>query len=84
LLLDTHSFLWYLLADPKLSSTAHTLMAEVRHQLFLSLARVWEIGIKVRIDKRQIEPACAKLLSTSWPFYVNIQKFIETQRSPSV
>jgi PIN domain nuclease of toxin-antitoxin system len=51
LLLDTHTFLWYLLADPKLSSTAHTLMADVRNQLFLSLASVWEIGIKVSIGK---------------------------------
>ena len=36
LLLDTHAFLWYLMADPQLSNTARALMADVRNVLFLS------------------------------------------------
>jgi PIN domain nuclease of toxin-antitoxin system len=53
-LLDTHAFLWYLTADPNLSSTAHTLMTDPQNELFLSMASHWEMGIKVSIGKLAI------------------------------
>jgi PIN domain nuclease of toxin-antitoxin system len=51
LLVDTHAFLWYLTADPRLRASAQTLMADPANQLFLSRASLWEIGIKVSVGK---------------------------------
>lgn len=51
LLVDTHAFLWYLTADPRLSAAAKILMINPAHQLFLSRASLWEIAIKVSIGK---------------------------------
>ena len=51
ILLDSHAFLWYLMADPQLSAAARTLIADVRNQLFLSTASLWEMAIKLSIGK---------------------------------
>lgn len=50
-LLDTHVFLWYFTGDPRLSQAALTIVGDVRNELFLSMASVWEIGIKSSIGK---------------------------------
>ena len=50
-LVDTHALLWYLMADPRLSGAARNMLADVRNQLFLSMASLWEIGIKSSIGK---------------------------------
>ena len=51
LLLDTHSFLWFVLSDARLSATARTLIADPGNTICLSPASYWEIAIKVRIGK---------------------------------
>jgi PIN domain nuclease of toxin-antitoxin system len=51
LLLDTHSFLWFVTADPKLSASAQRLIATGTNEPLLSVACVWEIAIKVSIGR---------------------------------
>ena len=52
LLLDTHSFLWWVFADPKLSRRARTAIADDAHNdVFVSAASAWEITTKFRIGK---------------------------------
>jgi PIN domain nuclease of toxin-antitoxin system len=51
LLLDTHSFLWFVTADPKLSAPAQRLIATGANEPLLSVACVWEIAIKVSIGR---------------------------------
>ena len=51
LLLDTHTFLWYVLNDAKLSATARGLIADPNNQKFLSPAGYWEIAIKISTGK---------------------------------
>jgi len=46
LLLDTHSFIWFFSGHPNLSNVARQLMEDTKGQKFISLASVWEIGIK--------------------------------------
>jgi PIN domain nuclease of toxin-antitoxin system len=46
LLLDTHSFLWFIGGDERLSSTARTLSENVNNDVFLSVASLWEMAIK--------------------------------------
>ena len=50
LLLDTHTFLWFVNEDTQLSSTAKNLL-ESDVDLWLSVASLWEISIKVSIGK---------------------------------
>ena len=51
LLLDTHSFLWFVTADPKLRASAQRLIATGANEPLLSVASVWEIAIKVSIRR---------------------------------
>jgi PIN domain nuclease of toxin-antitoxin system len=55
LLLDTHSFLWFAEGDARLSPDARTLIQEETNDLWLSVAALWEIAIKVSIGKLRLE-----------------------------
>ena len=54
LLLDTHSFLWFISGDPRLSLTARTLIEDTRNEAFLSVASLWEIAIKISLGRLQL------------------------------
>lgn len=47
LLLDTHTFLWLVEGSPKLSSAARAAIVDPLNDLFLSVASVWEMAIKI-------------------------------------
>lgn len=51
LLLDTHSFLWFVLNDPQLSKTARLLIEDPANDILISPASYWEIAIKVQSKK---------------------------------
>jgi PIN domain nuclease of toxin-antitoxin system len=51
LLLDTHTFLWWLLGDTSLSVPARDAIGDTRNEVFISAASAWEIATKVRIGK---------------------------------
>ena len=50
-LLDTHSFLWFLLDDPNLSQTAKDSIADPDNDIEISPASYWEIAIKISLKK---------------------------------
>lgn len=50
-LVDTHSFIWALLHDHRLSSRAKTLLRDGDSQLVFSLVSLWEIAVKMKIGK---------------------------------
>ena len=50
-LLDTHTFLWWLAGDTKLSKKSRALMARTDIECMVSAATAWEITTKVRIGK---------------------------------
>ena len=50
ILLDTHTFLWFINDSPELSSSAADLL-ESDVDLLLSTASLWEIAIKVSLNK---------------------------------
>ena len=54
LLLDTHTFLWFVLNDSRLSEVARDLMGTTDNELLISPASYWEIAIKVSIGKYQV------------------------------
>jgi PIN domain nuclease of toxin-antitoxin system len=45
-ILDTNTFLWWNLDDPRLSVRARNFIAEGNNELYLSAAVAWEIAIK--------------------------------------
>lgn len=55
LLLDTHIYLWVVVADPRLSAKAREKI-ENAEQVFVSAASIWEIGIKAQLGKVDAEP----------------------------
>jgi PIN domain nuclease of toxin-antitoxin system len=50
-LLDTHTFLWFIANDPRLSSQAQALIQDTGNRRWLSLAGLWEIAIKASLGK---------------------------------
>jgi PIN domain nuclease of toxin-antitoxin system len=54
LLLDTHSFLWFIGGSDRLSSTARSLIEDSDNQPLLSMASLWEMAIKVSIGRLKL------------------------------
>jgi PIN domain nuclease of toxin-antitoxin system len=50
-LLDTHAFRWAITEDARLSEPARQIFLSGANQLFLSVASLWEIVLKVQIGK---------------------------------
>lgn len=50
LLLDSHAFLWWKLDDPRLPQAARSAIVEAK-EVYLSIASIWELAIKVGIGK---------------------------------
>ena len=51
LLLDTHTTLWWVNEHEKLSLSARNILLDGANELYISIASLWEIAIKVSIDK---------------------------------
>jgi len=51
LLLDTHTLLWFLLEDSRLSTRAWDNIADPDASVFVSPASIWEIAIKISLGK---------------------------------
>ena len=51
LLLDTHAILWHTAKHPSLSTAAREAIVNPANQLFISVASLWEITIKVSLGK---------------------------------
>jgi PIN domain nuclease of toxin-antitoxin system len=62
LLLDTHSFIWWSINSEKLSVTRQDLLFDRNNRLFLSVASVWEMQIKLQLGKLQLNPSLQELI----------------------
>ena len=54
ILLDTHIALWAITNDPKLPEHAHKTLLSPRTRLYVSVASLWEIGIKHRKNPKNM------------------------------
>lgn len=54
LLLDTHSWLWWLVEPERLSKTAQEAIVAFDNELLLSVASIWEISIKYKANKLKL------------------------------
>jgi PIN domain nuclease of toxin-antitoxin system len=55
LLLDTHTFIWYFQSDQQLPSAMADMLEDVDNSLYLSIASLWEIAIKLNIGKLTLQ-----------------------------
>ena len=55
LLLDTHTFLWFIAGSSKLSDYAQQLIEDSSNERLLSIASLWEMSIKASIGKLRLE-----------------------------
>jgi PIN domain nuclease of toxin-antitoxin system len=62
LLLDTHSFIWWSINSEKLSLTGQDLLFDRNNRLFLIVASVWEMQIKLQLGKLQLNPSLQELI----------------------
>lgn len=60
-LLDTHSFLWFLTDDRRLSESALAIMQDPDNDVVLSMASLWEIAIKPTLKKLDLAKPFAEL-----------------------
>lgn len=51
LLLDTHTFLWFIAGSSLLTRKARAAIEDENNRIFLSVASLWEIAIKVSLGK---------------------------------
>jgi PIN domain nuclease of toxin-antitoxin system len=51
LILDTHSFLWFIMGSPRLSGNARALIEDEAHDKRLSTASLWEMAIKLSLGR---------------------------------
>ena len=68
LLLDTHTFLWFLEDSPRLSPTAKALIEDGSNEVFVSIGSLWEMAIKISLGK----------LSLSQPFETFVPEQLTT------
>ena len=53
-LLDTHTFLWFLEGNEKLSKKALIKMLDLNKKCYISIASLWEITIKLQLGKLEL------------------------------
>jgi PIN domain nuclease of toxin-antitoxin system len=55
LLLDTHTFIWFVTDSPRLSTTAKAFIEDEYNEKLLSIASIWEMAIKHSVGKLSFE-----------------------------
>jgi PIN domain nuclease of toxin-antitoxin system len=55
ILLDTHTFLWYITGDIRIPQKMLTLINDNKNDCCVSIASIWEIVIKMTLNKLEIK-----------------------------
>lgn len=77
LLLDTHTFLWFIQGSSNLSDVARDLIEDPENERFLSVASLWEMSIKVSIGKLVLGMSLTELVTSQ--IYGNAIKLLSIQ-----
>lgn len=60
-LLDTHTLLWFLTNDSKLSPKSELIIRNIDNRCYISIASFWEISIKHSLGKLELTGGIKKL-----------------------
>lgn len=55
LLLDTHTFIWFISGDNTLPPQVINVIKDVNNKCFISIASIWEIAIKSSLNKLTLQ-----------------------------
>jgi PIN domain nuclease of toxin-antitoxin system len=62
LLLDTHAFLWFIDGSTRLSSSARELIEDQRNAKLVSIASLWEMGLKISLGRLELAQPFEELI----------------------
>ncbi len=68
ILLDTHTFIWYMEGNAKLGQKNKMLLDDIQNEKFLSIASIWEMALKKNSGKLTL----SKPLRSYIPLEINI------------
>jgi PIN domain nuclease of toxin-antitoxin system len=71
-LLDTHALLWLIQGNSQLSNRARAIITTDTNQLYLSIASLWEITIKLNIGKLKIDHTISEIYTLLARFNIEI------------
>jgi PIN domain nuclease of toxin-antitoxin system len=63
ILLDTHAFIWWTLTPDKLSLNGLNLIENQENILYLSIASIWEMQIKISINKLHFDNPLLEIIT---------------------
>ncbi|GAC1451152.1 MAG: type II toxin-antitoxin system VapC family toxin [Chamaesiphon sp.] len=75
ILLDTHTFLWFIEGSLNLSEPARNLIEAPGNQRLLSIASLWEMSIKISIGKLELGMSLTELVKEE--VYGNAMELLE-------
>ena len=61
-LLDTHTFIWFINGDTSLPDKVIDKIRNLDNQCFISIASIWEIAIKAKLNKLSIVSSFDKIV----------------------
>ncbi len=61
-LLDTHSLIWFFEGSPKLPDGIRAIIADPENDIFLSVASLWEMAIKINLGKLTLAQPLEKVI----------------------
>ncbi len=61
-LLDTHTFLWWIVDDPRLSPRAVSLIRDSSNEILFSAASAWEIAVKAQLGRITFDDDLAEVI----------------------
>ncbi|GAC1303215.1 MAG: type II toxin-antitoxin system VapC family toxin [Mucilaginibacter sp.] len=62
-LLDTHTFIWFINGDQSLPDKVINKIKDIENQCFFSIASIWEIAVKMKLNKLQLKSNFNKITS---------------------
>jgi PIN domain nuclease of toxin-antitoxin system len=63
-LLDTHSLIWFLEDDKRLSDTAKDIFSDDNADIYLSIVSLWEMAIKIGLGKLKLSQSLEQVIDT--------------------
>jgi PIN domain nuclease of toxin-antitoxin system len=61
ILLDTHTFIWFLEGDDSLPENSRNIISEINNKRFLSIASIWELSIKYSTGKLKTKTSFSEI-----------------------
>jgi PIN domain nuclease of toxin-antitoxin system len=53
-LIDTHTYIWYINGDKRLSYKSLEIIDNIKNEICISIVSLWEISIKMKLDKLKV------------------------------